>query len=85
MSSRFRRPRYKTGDYNRRGYDVEAAAPRVERRKKRQRFSAYWLVPLMALLLGASLAYNSYKEQGPLITIQFNSAEGLVAGKTPIP
>ena len=84
MSSRFRRPRYKTGDNNRRGYDVEAATPRVERPKKRQRFSAYWLVPLMALLLGASLAYNSYKEQGPLITIQFNSADGLVAGKTPI-
>ena len=56
----------------------------MERPKKRQRFSAYWLVPLMALLLGASLAYNSYKEQGPLITIQFNSADGLVAGKTPI-
>ena len=88
MSSRFRRPMYKTGyktgNNNRRGYDVEAATPRVERPKKRQRFSAYWLVPLVALLLGATLAYNTYKEQGPLITIQFNSADGLVAGKTPI-
>jgi len=84
MSSRFRRPSYKTGEHDRRGYDVEAATPRVERPKKRQRFSAYWLVPLVALLLGASLAFNTYKDQGPLITIQFNSAEGLVAGKTPI-
>ena len=84
MSSRFRRPQYKTGDRNRRAYDVEAATPVVERPKRRQRFSAYWLVPLVALLLGVTLAYNTYSGQGPLITIQFNSAEGLIAGKTPI-
>ena len=84
MSNRFRRPLYKTGENNRRSYDVEAATPSVERPKKRQRFSAYWLVPFVALLLGATLAYNTYKQQGPLITIQFNSAEGLIAGKTPI-
>ena len=84
MSNRFRRPGYKAGSQNRRGYDVEAATPVVERSRKRQRFSAYWLVPFLALLLGLYLAYNFYKEQGPVITIQFNTAEGLIAGKTPI-
>jgi len=84
MNSRFRRPRYKTGDFNRRGYDIEAATPNVERPRKRQSLSAYWLVPLCALLLGVYLAFNFYSEQGPLITIEFNSAEGLIAGKTPI-
>lgn len=84
MTSRFRRPRYKTGDYNRRGYDIEAATPNVEKPRRKQKLSAYWLVPLCALLLGVYLAFNFYSEQGPLITIEFNSAEGLVAGKTPI-
>lgn len=84
MTNRFRRPRYKTGDYNRRGYDIEAATPNVEKPRRKQKLSAYWLVPLCALLLGIYLAFNFYSEQGPLITIEFNSAEGLVAGKTPI-
>ena len=84
MSSRFRRPRHKTGGNTRRSYDLEAATPVVERQRKRQKISAYWLVPLFALLLGAYFAYQFYKDQGPLITIEFNSAEGLVAGKTPI-
>lgn len=82
MSDRFRRPKYKAGE-NRRGYDVEAATPVVEPRK-RQRLSAFWLVPLLAALLGAFLAFNFYKAQGSLITIKFDTAEGLVAGKTPI-
>lgn len=84
MSDRFRRPKYKDGANNRRGYDIEAATPVVERQRKRQTISAFWLVPFLALLLGLYFAYSFYKEQGPLITIEFNSAEGLVAGKTPI-
>ncbi len=84
MSNRFRRPRYKSDDYHRRGYDVEAATPKVERGRKRQKISVFWLVPLLAALLGAYLALNFYREQGPVITIQFDSAEGLIAGKTPI-
>ncbi len=69
---------------NRRGYDFEAAAPVVEKRRKKHGISAIWLVPLIAALLGAYLAINFYRDQGPLITIQFDTAEGLIAGKTPI-
>ena len=84
MSDRFRRPKYKQGNYIRRNYDVEAVSPVVDPPRRRQSISAYWLVPLVALLLGLFFAYNFYKEQGPLIKIQFNTAEGLEAGKTPI-
>ncbi len=84
MSDRFRRPAHAGGSHNRRSYDIEAAAPLVEKPSKRQAISAYWLVPLFALLLGLFFAYNYYKDQGPLISIEFNTAEGLVAGKTPI-
>ena len=82
MSNRFRRHGHKTGNNTRRSYDLEAATPVVERQRRRQKISAYWLVPLFALLLGVYFAYKFYKDQGPLITIEFNSAEGLVAGKT---
>lgn len=84
MNSKFRRANYKSGEPHRRGYETGAATPNVERLRKRQKISVFWLVPIFAALLGLFLAYNFYKDQGPLITIQFNTAEGLVAGKTPI-
>ncbi len=41
-----------------------------------------WLVPLVAALIGGWLAVKAILEQGPVITIVFENAEGLEAGKT---
>lgn len=49
-----------------------------------RRVSALWLIPLVTLLAGLWLVYDHWASQGPLITIELPSAEGLVAGKTPI-
>jgi len=46
--------------------------------------SIVWIVPLVALLIGAWLAYRAITEKGPTITITFQSAEGLEVGKTKI-
>lgn len=46
--------------------------------------SIVWLIPLVALLVGAWLAYKAWSETGPTITISFKTAEGLEAGKTKI-
>ena len=43
-----------------------------------------WLVPLVAALIGGWLAVKSILEQGPVISIVFQNAEGLEAGKTAI-
>lgn len=43
-----------------------------------------WLVPLVAALIGGWLAVKSILEQGPVIGIVFQSAEGLEAGKTKV-
>jgi paraquat-inducible protein B len=43
-----------------------------------------WIVPIVALLIGAWLVYKAISEKGPTITITFASAEGLEAGKTKI-
>ncbi len=46
------------------------------------RFSATWLVPLLALVISLSVAWRSYSSRGPLIEILFDSASGMVAGET---
>ncbi|PXW84942.1 paraquat-inducible protein B [Nitrosomonas sp. Nm84] len=56
-------------------------AARVETRSG---MSIVWLIPLVALLVGAWLAYKTWSETGPIITISFKTAEGLEADKTKI-
>jgi paraquat-inducible protein B len=41
-------------------------------------------VPLVALAIGGWLVYKAFSEKGPIITISFDSAAGLEAGKTKI-
>ncbi len=52
--------------------------------KKRTGFSLIWLIPILAAVVGAWIAINTVRNQGPTITITFKSAEGLEAGKTKI-
>jgi paraquat-inducible protein B len=56
-------------------------------RKVRQRDwipSLIWLIPIVAAVIGLSLAVNTWIERGPEITIAFGSGEGLEAGKTKV-
>jgi len=50
----------------------------------RSGFSIVWFIPLLAALIGAWVAYSAYSERGPVITITFETAEGLEAGKTKV-
>jgi paraquat-inducible protein B len=50
----------------------------------RRQFSIVWLVPIVAMLIGGWLAYKGLSERGPIVTISFESAEGLEAGKTKV-
>ena len=47
-------------------------------------FSIIWLVPLVAILIGAGIAYQTIQSRGPVITLVFSDASGLEAGKTKI-
>lgn len=51
-------------------------------RLKRSRISAIWLIPLVTLLIAAWLGVRTVSQQGPLVTLQFNSADGLTAAQT---
>src|SRR5215471_3821450 len=50
----------------------------------RRRISIVWLIPFVAAVVGAFVAWRTWSELGPQIEIQFESAEGLDAGKTEI-
>ncbi len=60
--------------------DLQSLPEAVVQRKKQ--ISIVWLVPVVAILIGGWLAYKGLTEKGPMITISFESAEGLEAGKT---
>lgn len=67
--------------------DSGAGAPLPEpvlSHRDRLRFSLVWIVPLLALVVGAVLVVRSFLLQGPEITISFRNAEGLEAGRTEV-
>ena len=49
-----------------------------------RRFSSIWIVPLVALVIGLSMVLNTYLTEGPTITLEFATAEGLEKGKTKV-
>ena len=50
--------------------------------RRRRRIPAIWIIPLLAVAIGAWLAWDTYSKKGPTITVSFESAEGLVAGQS---
>lgn len=47
-------------------------------------WSAIWILPLIALAIGAWLAWQAYNERGIHIEVVFDSAEGIEVGKTAV-
>lgn len=58
-------------------------APKVTRKKKRSAWLV-WLIPVVAAVIGLSIAWHDWSNKGPAITISFESASGLEQGKTQI-
>ena len=47
-------------------------------------WSAIWILPLIALLIGGWLGWQAYRESGVNIEVRFKSGEGIVANKTEV-
>lgn len=62
------------------GFEDNLPEPVVKRR--RVGASWIWLVPAVAALIGLSLVIHAWMQQGPAITISFQTAQGLEPGKT---
>lgn len=52
--------------------------------KPAARFSKVWFIPLLALLIAIWMMFQQWANQGPLITIELESAAGIEANKTTI-
>ena len=46
--------------------------------------SRIWIIPILVVIIGGWMVYYQWKNQGPLITIELQSAEGIEINKTPI-
>ena len=62
-------------------YDIPEA---VSEPKKRFSLQMVWLIPIVAAIIGGTLAVRTYLNKGPVITITFKTGEGLEEGKTKI-
>src|SRR5262245_58676429 len=56
----------------------------VVEKKQPWRLSPVWIVPILAVIVGASLLVSTLMQAGPTLTIEFGTAEGLEAGKTEV-
>src|SRR5512137_2300145 len=61
--------------------DIPEALPEP---KKRFNLQLVWLIPIIAAIVGGTLAIKTYLNKGPVVTIAFKTGEGLEAGKTKI-
>jgi paraquat-inducible protein B len=59
-------------------------APPATATYRRRPLRIIWLLPVIALGIAAWFLVNSVRERGPEITIHFETADGLEAGKSPI-
>jgi paraquat-inducible protein B len=51
---------------------------------RRRRFSFVWAIPIIAAVIAGYLGYRTIIEQGPVLTLSFDTAEGLAAGQTQV-
>ncbi len=63
--------------------DAGASIPDVVVRR-RSGFSIVWLIPMVAALVAGWIWMQALQEQGPVISITFETAAGLEAGKTKV-
>jgi len=52
--------------------------------RNKRKISPFWLLPIIALLIAGWLLWTNYQERGTTITINFQTADGIVPGRTPI-
>ena len=61
-----------------------APIPEAVERKRHRSLQTVWIIPIIAAIVGGWIAFKTVWDRGPSITIQFQSGEGIEAGKTRI-
>lgn len=63
---------------------ADETLPKVKIKRGGWSFPVVWVVPVVAAIVAAYVAYDRAREYGPKITITFNDSSGVVTGQTPI-
>lgn len=61
--------------------DVQDTQAQIRRKRK---ISTFWLLPVIAIFIASWLLFQHWQDKGVKITIDFQSASGIVSGRTPI-
>jgi paraquat-inducible protein B len=64
--------------------DIADIPEAIAEPKQKHSLQLVWLIPIIAALVGGTLAIKTYLQKGPTITITFKTGDGLEAGKTKI-
>ena len=64
--------------------DLSDIPDAVSEPRRRYAIQLVWIIPIVAALIGLSIAVKSYMDRGETITITFKTGEGMEAGKTKI-
>ena len=51
---------------------------------RRIRFSIIWIIPVISVLIAGFLTWKSFANNGPEITVMFDTADGLTSGQTQV-
>lgn len=51
---------------------------------RRIRFSIIWIIPIVSVLIAGFLVWRSFMDNGPEITVVFDTADGLTSGQTQV-
>ncbi|MCB8876090.1 PqiB family protein [Acidisoma silvae] len=54
----------------------------VVQKKGRRRVSLIWAIPVVTVVIGGWLVWDTYAKRGPLISITFDQGDGLAAGQS---
>lgn len=62
----------------------DSAPPALPVIEREPRLSLIWLIPIVAIAVAAWLGWRTLSQEGPLITLSFSTADGIVAGQTKV-
>lgn len=65
-------------------HDLAEIPDAVSEPRRRFSIQLVWIVPIVAALVGLSIAVKSFLDRGQMVTITFKTGEGLEVGKTKI-
>ena len=64
--------------------DLHEIPDAISEPRRRYAIQLVWIIPIVAALIGLSIAAKSFMDRGETITITFKTGEGMEAGKTKI-